>query len=157
MTNTNNSEKHWEKFADCGKGIAIAIQFKFMKSLHNTVELSDVRYSLDFLEEIQSTLKEKYGLQLEISGCSLFAKYFKQKCLSWENETRLSFDNNLWYVDKAMQDFFKHEHPQRANIDNLFTVQVDDYSNEKYIQVPLKNNFFELEIIKIYDKEQTFA
>lgn len=155
LTDSKDSEKHWEKFADDGKGIVIAIQFKSTKPLSNTVGISDVRYNLEFLEEVQSTLKEKYGLLLEISGFPLFAKYFKPKCLDWERETRLSFDNNFWHYAKFMHDQFKYENPQRASTGNLFSVQVD--GDEKYIQVPMKNDFFELEIIGVYDKEQAFA
>lgn len=148
LTDNFNSAKQRVNSTD--GGVVIEIKSKYLESEPNIVELCTVCYSLDFLEEIQSSLKEKYCLRLEIAGFPLFAKFFKKKYLDWERETRLSFDKTFWDIDKFGRDFFKHIHLEKTNIDKLFSVKVDSEKNEKYILIPISNNFFEIEIIKEY-------
>jgi hypothetical protein len=152
LTSESNSKQHWEKFASGCNGVVLAVRFKSMQSTLSSIRLTNVCYSLGFLEEIQHSLKEKYNMRLNVDGYPLFAKCFKQKSFAWENETRLSFDNGLWAANKAMQDLFKYRLPTTQNIDNMFSVKFDESTNEKYILVPLNNNLFELEIIEIINR-----
>lgn len=149
LTKSSNNERHWETYGNKGQGVVVEVNFKFTEVNNGCIQLMNICYDLDFLKELQILTKEKFNKIFDITGYPLFAKYFKEKRFEWENETRLSFDNNLWYASKAMQAYFKHEFPEAKELNTIFEERIDPFSLEKYILVPLKNSLFEIEIVEI--------
>ncbi len=155
LTGIPNSHDHWKKYADNGRGVAIEVELEIF-SENNKIELIPVQYELPFLEDLQKGLLERFGLRLEIHGYVSFAKYFKERRFEWENEIRLCFDNGLWHVDKLLQGIYG-EDPNRKECDHLFTIHTDHEIKEKYILLPLKSNYWNIRIKKIYSvSEENF-
>jgi len=89
-------------------------------------------------------------LTLSIRGYSHFAKFYKSKCYDWENEYRMAFDLPQKEVTtNSEKHFFNHSNPKQNEIDSLFKISQDN-EGLKYLEIPLKNAFFELAITEVY-------
>ena len=148
LTDTINSERHWNIYADNGRGVAIGVKYSLLFKERNIIEFVQVCYDLPFMRELQKELHTHFGLKLDIRGYSYFAKFYKKKCFDWEQEYRLSFDNNQKIVKDKIDDFVNYNNPQKKNLDNCFTVQPG--KNCKYILIPLNNPFFTLKITDVF-------
>jgi hypothetical protein len=149
LTTQENSERHWNEYANNKSGVAISVEFSKFTRNDNSFNLIPVNYGLDFLSEIHRSLRQEFDVHLEILKYSKFAKYFKQNIYKWESEVRLCLDAESLDIHYKIQDFFKNPTEGRQEIQSMFTIYNDENEN-RYIQVPLKNKIFEIKIKQIF-------
>lgn len=138
------NHKHWRKYANRGRGVAISLEIDFNSKDKGSVNLVNVCYQLDFLKEIQEKLKKEFNLQLPIINYLLFAKFYKKNCYSWEYETRLCIDKTFGKIDI----------PELKGCNGFFNIQYD--KGNYYISVPLHNSFFKIDIKEIFCTQEQY-
>lgn len=170
LSNNFRKERFWTtEYADYDSGVAFELKLKFHKDFKKTlfltsiIEFKEVFYEdnqkhFDFIEEIQSALKIRHQLSLDLSGAYTVAKFIKRARYAWENEVRLSISGN----DIARAESYKETvsrlldkevtYNYRNCLNQLLTTKKTD-GDKTYIEVPindpLKNPFFEITINQI--------
>ena len=148
FTKNFRNPKFWEssygKNEKTGKIEKVVIGFRFKKFKEKVFsKLKHVMYDkenkFNFLKEIQTTLNSKYELYLSFDNIESFVPFFKQEKLQWEDEVRFFYSADLF---KFYYKFFVGKNKKE------FLIKKDE-KKQLYIEIPLKNEFFELEIEEI--------
>lgn len=148
LTDLENSPKHWEEFAR-DDGVCLEVKLSILDDLDSSISFTEVVYNLDFLHEIQEVLYSNFELKLDIHRFHFFAKNYKNKTrFDWENEFRLSLDLNRLKV-KYEFDNYLGKNTNREKQDLIFIQKTDETNGFKYLELPLENDFFKIEIINV--------
>ena len=111
------------------------------KELKRCVEFRDVTYDtgylFDFINEIHYWFIREFEKQPFIEGVLKFARFYKRAKYSWEDESRISFGYNCDTYPSICRAF-----PIQKDMDN-------GKITREYIKVPLRNDYFTLEVDEI--------
>lgn len=121
-TNTPDSERHWNDYANDSTGARINIEFDFsgFEHLLETGELPisvffslvygkvyyDGGYDFDFFKEVTERIQSTFGKSLTFQGSKKMAMLYKRKKYEWENESRLAIDLSPSFMSYKARDFF---------------------------------------------------
>lgn len=147
-TSEKDSQEHWNYY---GKQNAACICFSLEIEKNNyDVDIRNVVYEskLTKLFCLQQCIKEEFGYSLDLSKVYQFSKFVKRSYYEWEKEIRICFDNNAYQIGKKFKSFLTNGEITKSQNDIYFDIKEDELQN-KYVEVPLKNNFFELKIESI--------
>ncbi len=152
-TTEKDSEDHWNYYGKQDEDAAcICFSIKKVKGNYD-VDVRKVVYESDLTKLfcLQQCIKEEFGYSLDLSKTYLFSKYVKRSYYEWEKEVRICFDYNAFQIGKKFKSFLTNNTNIKSKHDKYFQIKEDDLLN-KYIEVPIKNNFFELKIKSIQVK-----
>lgn len=152
-TSEKESTEHWNYY---GKQNAACICFSLeIKNNYDAYDAYDVDVRTVVYESeltklfcLQQCIKEEFGYSLDLSKTYQFSKFVKRSYYEWEKEVRICFDNNAFQIGKKLESFLTNGEITKSKNDIYFEIKEDELKN-KYIEVPLKNDFFELKIESI--------
>ncbi|MCB0409711.1 MAG: hypothetical protein KDD29_05795, partial [Flavobacteriales bacterium] len=150
-TTEKNSDDHWNYY---GKKEASCICFNLeIKKSNHDVDLKNVVYESELTKLfcLNQCLKEEIGYSLDISKVYSFSKYVKRSYYEWEKEIRICFDNNSHQIGKKLKSFLTNGKITQSKNDKYFKIKVDE-TNNKYIEIPLENDFFKLTVKSIHTR-----
>lgn len=140
VTKSASREKFWNQYAKQDTGVCLGLRYDMgQQQLQGCVDFRDVTYEtgyrFDFINEIRDQFKHEFGKEPFIEGILKFARFYKRGKYSWEDESRISFDYMTY--------------PELCNV---FPIQRDVQNGKitrEYIIVPLKNEYFTLDVDEI--------
>ncbi len=154
LTDSYRNQYLWDNYGGKENGVSLGIRFNnFMENeqLNNNFHFKDVYYDdgydFEFINEIQFYLKNEMNKQLLLSGIDDFSIFYKRCRFSQEKEIRLCFD---YYLYETRREWFKkngHVLPEELKLDEKY--KIFKYKYRDYIKIPLKNEFYEIQISDI--------
>lgn len=135
----------------------LGFSIKIKKSNYD-VDVRNVVYESELTELfcLQQCIKEKFDYSLDISESYLFSKYVKRSYYEWEKEIRICFDNNSHQTGKKLKSFLTNGNITSSKNDKYFEIMVDE-NQDKYIEVPMNNYFFNLTIKSVQMNSNNFS
>lgn len=154
-TTEENSIDHWNYYGKEKGAACICFSIKKVKNDHD-VDVQNVVYEsqLTKLFCLQQCIQEEFDYKLDLSKVYQFSKFVKRSYYEWEREVRICFDHNAFQIGKKFESFLTNNKNIKSKHDKYFVIKEDDSLN-KYIEVPIKNNFFELKIKSIQVKSDS--
>lgn len=141
LTKSACREKFWTRYANDDKGVCLGLRYHVGgRDLQECVDFRDVSYGIgypfDFIKEIRDRFVREFRKPPFIDGVLKFARFYKRADYSWEDESRISFDYKYEYSSLLCGSF-----PIQKVLENG--------RMREYIIVPLKSDYFTLEVSEI--------
>ena len=124
------------------------IKFKVsIKESNHTISVKNVVYESELtkLFWLQQCIKEEFDYSLDISKVALNSQYVKRSYYKWEKEVRICFDNNAHQIGKKLKSFLTNGEVTTSEDDKYFKIKEPEI-HDKYIEVPINNDYFDLTI-----------
>ncbi len=155
-TSEKDSISHWENYGKL-EAACLSFSIKIKKSDYD-VDVRNVVYESELTKLfcLQQCIKEKFDYSLDISESYLFSKYVKRSYYEWEKEIRICFDNNSHQTGKKLKSFLTNGNITSSKNDKYFEIMVDE-NQDKYIEVPMNNYFFNLTIKSVQMNSNNFS
>ena len=141
LSKSASREKFWNQYAKQDRGVCLGLRYHVGKmELQDCVDFRDVSYGtgypFDFIKQIRDRFVCEFGKPPFIDGILKFARFYKRAKYSWEDESRISFDYN--YDTSSL-------------LTRAFPIQkvVENGKIREYLKVPLRNDYFTLEVDEI--------
>ncbi len=141
LSKSASREKFWNQYAKQDRGVCLVLRYHIGRMvLQECVDFRDISYGtgypFDFIKEIRDRFFSEFCKPPFIDGVLKFARFYKRAKYSWEDESRISFDYNYDYSSLLCRSF-----PIQKVLENG--------RMREYIIVPLKNDYFTLEVSEI--------
>ncbi|MCC6684685.1 MAG: hypothetical protein IT247_06410 [Bacteroidia bacterium] len=150
LSELGESPRHWLEFStqkNTCPGACLELKLSILNNLDGIINFNKVIYRIDFLKEIQNQLFDNWGLKLDVNRSHFFAKNYKsEENFGWEKEFRLSIDLDLLKI-KNLSDELLGNNSDKEIQKSLFIPKTDKRNGFKYLEFPLNNDFFRIEII----------
>lgn len=137
----------WENYVKLYKGFCVEVDVCPKQKSNDFWGIRTVSYkpksSYDFMSDMIATFKSQYQIEL-ILPWSKFAYIYKGPKFSKEQETRIYIaEPTVCFGKDAYQSFIGQKYPKQQEIDK-------DDDIMYYINMPLNNDLFELQVKRVY-------
>jgi len=135
LTDRGNSDYHFENFGEA------CVKLRFIpKHRSNLIQFYKVKYlsELDKFFQLKKEIKDSFDLELKIKNGISLAPFVKEDRFKPEHEYRILF---TVHMEKLMNQLAIDEH------ESSFLKVLE--KNEEYIEMPLDNPIFQLDILDI--------
>lgn len=145
FSESHNDKKIWKEYVN-DKGVCIECEITSKSSPRNKLwDFRKVYYGAgsEFvaLADIISTFKISHNIDI-VSPAHKFAQFYKRNNYSWECESRICIQEEvISFVKDEYDEIFK-EFPRKT--------QKHPWGERRYIEVPLDNSLFRIQILKVY-------
>jgi hypothetical protein len=132
--NDNCTERFWKEYADGGKGLCLKLEISCTQS-NILYDLNEICYDdgnkFQFFADMQNDIYSAFDKYLLIPGLAKFGALYKRNEYSWEKETRLLINWNLY----------------KKNLEKYFTIEYN--KEKKFLKIPFANELFTIKIKSI--------
>ena len=142
LTKDMHNPQMWKEYGACNDiGVCLELTITPSQASHlSDWQFRDVHYDsgydFDFIREMCFVVKQEHSLRFT-PPAHLFAQFYKRDRYRWENESRLAIQfEDLLNIGRTLKTMF----PQCR----------DPKHNRDYLDIPLKNDLFEISIKNVY-------
>ena len=116
----------------------------------HTVSIRNIVYESQLIKLfcLIDCIKERFGFKLNLEQLFYHLQFVKRYDYEWEKEIRISFNNSYKIGSDNINKNILKQTTIGCKLNEYFSIETDEMGDE-YIEVPLINDFFELNIESI--------